>query len=93
MHGMVVWSLHLRTVARRQRPWAPWKGLCSYCRGPQVGTHLMDGCPMRGSYLYYLYVKLALWILEVVPTWRQTVPTPWGVWFQVVSTTYVSAVD
>ena len=48
---------------------------------------------MRGSYLYYLYVKLALWILEVVPTWRQTVPTPWGVWFQVVSTTYVSAVD
>ena len=29
----------------------------------------------------------------MVPTWRQTVPTPWGVWFQVVSTTYVLAVD
>ena len=53
----------------------------------------MDTCPMRGSYLYYLYVQLALWIAEVVPTWRQTVPTPWGVWVQAVDTTYVLAVD
>ena len=29
----------------------------------------------------------------MVPTWRQTIPTPWGVWFQVVSTTYVLALD
>ena len=38
MQGMVTWSLHLHTVARRQRLWAPWKGLCTYCNGPQVGT-------------------------------------------------------
>ena len=93
MHGMVTWSLHLHTVARRPRLWAPWKGLCTYRSGPQVGTHLRDRCPLRGFYLYYLYIKLALWIPEVIPTWRQTVPTPWGVWFQVVDTVYVLAVD
>ena len=53
----------------------------------------MDDCSLRGFHLYYLYIKLALWIPAVVPTWRQTVPTPWGVWFLVESTVYVLAVD
>lgn len=89
--GMVTWALHLHTVARRQNLWSPWSKECKYCALAQAGNHLLKECPARSMYEYYIYCKIALWVPEVVPVWRRAVPTPWGVWIQVSSVTYVLA--
>ena len=82
MNGHITWSTHFHTIACRQSMWQPQPSKCMWCGKKNAIRHMLEEFAYRDIVMYVWYPKLAVMVRDILPPWKQCIPTPCGLWVQ-----------